>query len=234
MSSILQNYVGGAWVDSAATDALDDLDPSTGELLAKIPLSTAADVDAAVEAAQGARREWAALAPQRRARALFALRDSLWQNRDELARIVTHDMGKALDDAAGEVLRGIESVEAACGVPTLLKGENLEGIATGIDVEQWRQPVGVVAAITPFNFPVMIPLWFLPFALATGNTFILKPSERDPLASQRIVELIDAIDEIPPASSTSSTAPTTRSTGCSTTPGSTRSRSSARPRRRGT
>ena len=106
-------------------------------------------------------------------------------------------MGKALDDARGEVGRGIESTEAACGIPTLLKGETLEGVATGMDVEMWRQPVGVVAAITPFNFPAMIPLWFLPYAIACGNTFILKPSERDPRTSARIVELIDGIDQIP-------------------------------------
>jgi len=193
----LRNYIGGAWVDSAASESLEDRDPSSGELLAEVPLSTAEDVDAAVRAAQGARREWADLAPQRRARALFMLRDRLWAHRGELAAIVTEDMGKALDDASGEVLRGIESVETACGAPSLLKGENLEGIASGMDVEQWRQPVGVVAAITPFNFPVMIPLWFLPYALATGNTFILKPSERDPRPSQRIFELIDEIEEIP-------------------------------------
>ena len=106
-------------------------------------------------------------------------------------------MGKALDDARGEVGRGIESTENACGIPNLLKGETLEGVATGVDVEMWRQPVGVVAAITPFNFPAMIPLWFLPYAIACGNTFILKPSERDPRTSQRIVELIDGIDQIP-------------------------------------
>ena len=107
-------------------------------------------------------------------------------------------MGKTLEDALGEVGRGIESVEVACGAPSLLKGETLEGVARGLDVELVRQPVGVVAAITPFNFPAMIPLWFLPYALACGNTFVLKPSEQDPLASERIIELIDGIEEIPP------------------------------------
>ncbi|MGH2963119.1 MAG: CoA-acylating methylmalonate-semialdehyde dehydrogenase, partial [Solirubrobacterales bacterium] len=135
--------------------------------------------------------------PQRRARAVMALREALWEHREELAQIVTTDMGKTIDDARGEVLRGIESTEAATAIPHLLKGENLEGVATGVDVELVRQPVGVVAAITPFNFPCMIPLWFLPFALATGNTFVLKPSERDPRTSARIFELIDAIDQIP-------------------------------------
>jgi len=193
----LRNYIGGLWVDSATTELLDDIDPATGELLARVPLSTASDVDAAALAARAAQPGWAAVPVAKRARAVFALREALWSQREELAQLVTEDMGKALDDARGEVLRGIESTEVACGIPTLLKGENLEGIAAGMDVEMWRQPVGVVAAITPFNFPAMIPLWFLPFAIACGNAFLLKPSERDPRTSQRIVELIDGIDEIP-------------------------------------
>ena len=193
----LRNYIGGQWVASGSSDALDDVDPATGELLARIPLSTAADVDAAAKAARAAQPAWAAVSVARRARAVFALREALWANREELAQLVTQDMGKALDDARGEVGRGIESCEVACGIPTLLKGENLGGIATGMDVEMWRQPVGVVAAITPFNFPAMIPLWFLPYAIACGNTFILKPSEHDPRTSERIVQLIDGIDQIP-------------------------------------
>ncbi len=193
----LHNYIGGEWVPSAATEAIDDVDPATGEVLARVPLSTVADVDAAAAAARAAQPEWAAVSVTRRARALFALREAMWEEREALAQLVTQDMGKALDDARGEVMRGIESTEAACGIPSLIKGETLEGVATGLDVELWRQPVGVVAAITPFNFPAMIPMWFLPFAIACGNSFILKPSERDPRTSARIVELIDAIDEIP-------------------------------------
>jgi len=194
----LKNYIGGEWVASAATETIDDVDPATGEVLARVPLSTTADVDAAARAARAAQADWAAVPVTKRARAVFALREALVAHRDELTRLVTEDMGKALDDARGEVGRGIESTEVACGVPTLMKGENLEGVATGVDVEMWRQPVGVVAAITPFNFPAMIPLWFLPYAIACGNTFILKPSERDPRTPQRIVELVDGIDEIPP------------------------------------
>ncbi len=193
----LRNRVGGEWVETAATEFLEDRNPATGELLARVPLSIEADVDRAVLAAREAQSAWGSTAPQRRARAVFSLRNTLWEHHEELAQLVTKDMGKTLDDARGEVLRGIESTEAACGIPTLMKGENLEGIATSMDVEQWRQPVGVVAAITPFNFPAMIPLWFLPFALATGNSIVLKPSERDPLTSQRIFELIAEIDEIP-------------------------------------
>lgn len=193
----LRNYIGGEWVASASKDSLDDIDPATGELLARVPLSTVADVDAAAKAARAAQPAWAAVPVARRARAVFALREALWNEREALAQLVTQDMGKALDDARGEVVRGIESTEAACGIPTLLKGETLGGIAKNMDVEMWRQPVGVVAAITPFNFPAMIPLWFLPYAIACGNTFILKPSERDPRTSERICELIDGIDQIP-------------------------------------
>jgi malonate-semialdehyde dehydrogenase (acetylating) / methylmalonate-semialdehyde dehydrogenase len=194
----LRNYVGGEWVSASAPDVLEDRDPASGALSALVPLSGAADADAAVLAAREAQPAWRNLAPQRRARAVMRLQQELVAHRDELARLVTEDMGKTLDDARGEVGRGIESVEAACAIPHLLKGENLEGIARGVDVEQIRQPVGVVAAITPFNFPAMIPLWFLPFALACGNGFVLKPSERDPRPSERIFELIDGIDEIPP------------------------------------
>jgi malonate-semialdehyde dehydrogenase (acetylating) / methylmalonate-semialdehyde dehydrogenase len=194
----LRNYIAGSWVDAAApAGTLEDRDPATGELAALVPLSGADDVAAAAAAAREAQRAWRAVAPQKRARAVMALREVLWEHQEEISRLVTADMGKTLGDARGEVLRGIESVEAATAIPHLLKGENLEGVARGVDVELVRQPVGVVAAITPFNFPAMIPLWFLPFAIACGNSFILKPSERDPRPSERIFELIDGVDEIP-------------------------------------
>jgi malonate-semialdehyde dehydrogenase (acetylating) / methylmalonate-semialdehyde dehydrogenase len=194
----LPNYVGGGWTDaSAPAGTLEDRDPASGELAALVPLSGPADVDAAVRAAREAQPAWRAVAPQKRARAVMALREALWARREDLARLVTADMGKTLDDALGEVLRGIESTEAATAIPHLLKGENLEGVASGVDVELVRQPVGVVAAITPFNFPTMIPLWFLPFAIACGNTFVLKPSERDPRPSELIFELIDGISGLP-------------------------------------
>jgi malonate-semialdehyde dehydrogenase (acetylating) / methylmalonate-semialdehyde dehydrogenase len=194
----LQNYAGGDWFDSVATEALDDRDPATGELTARIPLSVAADVDRAVAAARAAQPAWREVPPQERARRVLALRDALVRHRDEITALVTADMGKTLADADGEVGRGIESVESAAAIPHLLKGETLEGVASGIDVELVRQPVGVVAAITPFNFPAMIPLWFLPYAVACGNAFILKPSERDPRPSQRICELIDEEEIFPP------------------------------------
>src|SRR5215218_5908039 len=194
----LRNHIGGAWVDAAAAQTLDDIDPATGAVEARVPLSGPADVDAAVKAARAAAAEWGEVPPQRRARAVMALRGALWARRDELAALVTADMVKTIDDARGEVMRGIESTEAATAIPHLLKGETLDGVAAGVDVELVRQPVGVVAAITPFNFPAMIPLWFLPFAVACGNAFILKPSERDPRPAERICELIDAEEIFPP------------------------------------
>src|SRR5215217_3809937 len=194
----LQNFVGGSFVDATVDETLEDRDPATGELAARVPLSGAADVDAAVSAARSAQPAWREVPPQERGRAVLALRDQLLRHRQELTALVTADMGKTLADADGEVGRGIESVESAAAIPHMLKGETLEGVAAGLDVEMVRQPVGVVAAITPFNFPAMIPLWFLPYALACGNAFVLKPSERDPRPAELIFETIDGIDEFPP------------------------------------
>ncbi|HVW45958.1 MAG TPA: CoA-acylating methylmalonate-semialdehyde dehydrogenase [Solirubrobacterales bacterium] len=194
----LRNHVAGRWVEVDAAETLVDRDPATGEVIANVPLSDAAAVDAAAAAAKAAQREWREVPPQVRARHLMALHEVLDAHRGELAALVTRDMGKTTDDAAGEVGRGIESIEAAIAIPHLLKGENLEGVARGVDVEMVRQPVGVVGAITPFNFPAMIPLWFLPFAVACGNTFVLKPSEQDPLPSVRIFELIEEHEIFPP------------------------------------
>src|SRR3954463_5220976 len=194
----LQNYIAGRWRDAEVSEALEDRDPATGELAARVPLSGAADVDEAVRAAREAQPAWREVPPQERARAVLALRDALVSHRQEVTALVTADMGKTLADADGEVGRGIESVESAAAIPHLLKGETLEGVARGLDVEMVRQPVGVVAAITPFNFPAMIPLWFLPYAVACGNAFILKPSERDPRPAQRICELIAEEEVFPP------------------------------------
>jgi len=194
---VLRNYVGGEWRDVEGVETLEDVDPATGDVVAEVPLSGATEVRAAVDAARAAQPGWRGVPPQRRARAVLALRDGLLARREELVALVTADMGKTLADADGEVGRGIESVESAAAIPHLLKGETLEGVAEGVDVELVRQPVGVVAAITPFNFPAMIPLWFLPYAIACGNAFILKPSEQDPRPAQLIVEIVDAIEEIP-------------------------------------
>jgi malonate-semialdehyde dehydrogenase (acetylating)/methylmalonate-semialdehyde dehydrogenase len=193
----LRNYAGGAW-QAPAGETMDTRNPANGSLLARVPLSHASDVDAAVDAALAAQPAWGDTSPLVRARAVFALRGVLDEHREELAQLVTRDMGKTYEDALAEVGRGIESVEAACGGPAQLRGRNLHGVATGVDVQELRQPLGVVAAITPFNFPAMIPLWFLPYAVVCGNAFILKPSELDPITSNRIFELIDEHSIFPP------------------------------------
>jgi malonate-semialdehyde dehydrogenase (acetylating) / methylmalonate-semialdehyde dehydrogenase len=193
----LRNYVAGEWVEVEGVGALEDIDPATGQRVADVPLSGAAAVAAAVEAARAAQPGWRAVPPQQRARALMALRAELLRRREELAALVTADMGKTLADADAEVGRGIESIESAAAIPHLLKGETLEGVAAGVDVELVRQPVGVVAAITPFNFPAMIPLWFIPYAIACGNSVVLKPSEHDPRPACLIVEAVDSVAEIP-------------------------------------
>jgi malonate-semialdehyde dehydrogenase (acetylating) / methylmalonate-semialdehyde dehydrogenase len=196
-SVMLRNYIGGAWREADHVEKLEDVNPATGEVEALVPLSGAAEVRTAIAAARAAQPGWRAVPPQRRARALLALRDGLLARREELIALVSADMGKTLEDADGEIGRGIESVESAAAIPHLLKGETLEGVADGVDVELLRQPVGVVAAITPFNFPAMIPLWFLPYAIACGNSFVLKPSEQDPRPAALIAELVDAVAEIP-------------------------------------
>ncbi len=187
----LHNYVGGEWVTSQTSEFLEVRNPATTDVLALTPLSTAADVDAAVQKAQAAFPAWRATPPQERARYFFKLRQLLDANREELARLITTEMGKTLDDARGEVLRGLENVETACSIPSLMMGYSLEdGAAAGIDEEVIYQPLGVFAGITPFNFPFMISFWFWPYAVATGNTFILKPSEQDPLVQQFVFELV--------------------------------------------
>jgi hypothetical protein len=188
----LRNYVGGRWVAAEATETQEVRNPATDEPLARVPLSGGADVDAAVTAAAAAFPAWRATPPQERARHFFALRQILVDHRDELARLIVTEMGKTLDDAKGEVQRGIDNVETACGIPTLQMGYGLEdGAARGIDEEVVFQPIGPFAAVTPFNFPFMIAFWFWPYAVACGNTFILKPSEQDPLVMRRTFELIE-------------------------------------------
>ncbi len=187
---MLSNYVGGAWRRSSATETQPVVNPATGETLAQVPLGTRRDVDDAVSAAAAAFPRWRQTPPVVRARYLFKLKDLLERHFEELAAIVTRENGKTLDESRGSVRRGIENVEHACGIPTLMMGQTLEDVATGIDCEYFRQPMGVFAAITPFNFPAMVPFWFWPYAVATGNCFILKPSEQVPLSQQRIFELV--------------------------------------------
>ncbi|MEY4227391.1 MAG: hypothetical protein RL190_2148 [Actinomycetota bacterium] len=194
---ILPNYINGAWVPSASSELLDVQNPATGEVLSQVPLSGANDVDQAVQAARAAFPAWKAKSTIDRARWLFGFRQQLEENKDRLAECVTLEMGKTFPDARAEVERMIEMVECACAIPTTMQGRNLEGVATNVDAETIRQPVGVCAAITPFNFPAMVPMWFLPFAIATGNTFILKPSEQVPMTQQIVFELIDGLG-LPP------------------------------------
>jgi malonate-semialdehyde dehydrogenase (acetylating)/methylmalonate-semialdehyde dehydrogenase len=190
----LQNYAGGQWIPASASESLEVRNPATDETLALVPMSGYTDVEAVVEAAAKAFPSWRMTPPQERARYFFRLRQLLEEHREELARIITTEMGKTLDDARGEVQRGIENVETACGIPSLMMGYSLEdGAARGIDEEVIFQPLGVFAAITPFNFPFMIAFWFWPYAVACGNTFIVKPSEQDPLVQQRVFELIDQV-----------------------------------------
>ncbi len=190
----LDNSVGGQWTPAmAASDALDVTNPATGEVLTRVPLSGAADLDAAVRAAREALPAWRDVSTIARARKLFDLRERLVARREDLARSVTTEMGKTIDDARAEVARMIEMVEAACAIPTTMQGRVLEDVSRNIDAETIRQPVGVCAAIVPFNFPAMVPWWFLPFAIACGNTFILKPSEQVPLTQQIAFEELDAL-----------------------------------------
>ncbi|HMJ37805.1 MAG TPA: CoA-acylating methylmalonate-semialdehyde dehydrogenase [Baekduia sp.] len=195
---LLDNYVGGQWTPAtAASEALDVTNPATGEVLARVPLSGRADLDAAVTAAREALPAWRAVSTIGRARKLFELRERLVGRREDLARAVTTEMGKTIDDARAEVARMIEMVEAACAIPTTMQGRILEDVSRNIDAETIRQPVGVCAAIVPFNFPAMVPFWFLPFAIGCGNTFILKPSEQVPLTQQIAFEELDALG-LPP------------------------------------
>lgn len=187
----LQNFIGGSWISSSSPDYLDVVNPARGEVLAQVPLSTSADVDAAVDAAARAFPDWRATPVVERARYFFKFKTLLDDHAEELARIVTTEHGKTLSEARGSVKRGIECVEVACGMPSLMMGYGLEDIASGIDCDVVRQPIGVFAAVAPFNFPAMVPLWFLPFAVAAGNTFIIKPSEQVPLSQRRIIELLE-------------------------------------------
>jgi malonate-semialdehyde dehydrogenase (acetylating) / methylmalonate-semialdehyde dehydrogenase len=196
-TKVLDNYIGGAWTPASATEALEVENPATGETLARVPLSAQADLDAAVRAAREALRAWRDVSVIERARRLFALREGLDARREELARSVTTEMGKTIADARAEVARMIEMVEAACAIPTTMQGTVIEDVSRNVDAETVRQPVGVCAAIVPFNFPAMVPFWFLPFAIGCGNAFILKPSEQVPLTQQIAFDVMDSL-ELPP------------------------------------
>jgi malonate-semialdehyde dehydrogenase (acetylating)/methylmalonate-semialdehyde dehydrogenase len=190
----LKNYVGGEWVDSSTDKYVPVLNPATCDVLAECPESTYADVDQAVQAATAAFDEWRSTPVLSRAQYMHHLKNLIEERFEDLARMVVEENGKTLDEARGEVRRGIESVDFALGVPFLMRNDGVEDISSGIDETTVRQPVGVFAAITPFNFPAMVPLWFLPTAITCGNTFILKPSPQTPISMEILFEMLDELD----------------------------------------
>ena len=197
MTAILSNYVANEWRTPQGIELADIPNPATGEILARVPMTSKADTATAVEAASAAATAWARVPAIERIQYLFKLKTLIEQNLDELCRICTNECGKTYGESKGEFQRAIENIETACGIPILMQGHTSEDIARGIDEYMFRQPMGVVAAITPFNFPGMIPFWFLPYALATGNCMILKPSEKTPMTAARVFELIASLG-LPP------------------------------------
>ena len=194
---ILQNYIGGRWVTAKVSAFVDVTNPANGEVLARAPLSGRDDVDAAVAAASAAWPDWRSRSIGERTEFIYAIREQFRKRIDELAASVTREGGKVLSDARAEITRSIEVLEVACAAPMTMQGRVLEGVARGINSETIRQSVGVCAAITPFNFPAMVPMWFLPFAIVCGNTFVLKPSEQVPLTSEIICHILNDIG-LPP------------------------------------
>ena len=190
--TVLNNYINNEWRRSSTSEYIDVTNPATAEVLGVVPLSPGAEVDLAVQAAADALVEWRRTPAPDRVQYLFKLKNLLEENFDDIARTITLECGKTLDEARGEMRRAVENVEVACGISTLMQGYNLEDIATGIDEIMIRQPVGVCAAIAPFNFPAMITSWFMPYAIACGNTYIVKPSEKVPLTMQKIFQLIES------------------------------------------
>lgn len=193
---ILKNYIDGAWTASRATETRNVVNPATQEILVKVPYGggTAADVELAVQSASAAYREWSKVPVIKRTQVLYKLKSLMEGQQETLAEIITKESGKTYAESVGEIQRAIENIEVACGTPMLMAGDVIEDIATGIDEMMIRQPLGVAACITPFNFPGMIVFWFLPYAIATGNAFIVKPSEKVPLTMMKIFEMIDQLD----------------------------------------
>lgn len=190
----LRNYFGGEWVDSMTGDWQEVVNPASGEVIARVPSSSLDEVGVAVTAAQEAFPQWRRTPAVERIQYLFHLKEALEDNFEALSRTITLENGKTLAEARGEMRRAIENVEVACGIPSLMQGQFSEDIAPGIDEYMIRQPLGVVAIIAPFNFPGMIPFWFLPYALACGNTVVVKPSDRCPVTMQRVMEIMEGLD----------------------------------------
>jgi len=205
-AEVLLNYVGGQWVRSQSGSQGEVRNPATAQAIALVPLSAADEVNAAVAAGAAAFKEWRNTPVVDRIKPLFKLRDLLIKHQDELGRTITDEAGKTHGEAVAEMARGIENVEVACGAPIMMQGVNNEDIARGIDEHMIRQPLGVVAAITPFNFPGMIPLWYLPYAVASGNCFLLKPSEKVPMTTQLLYRLLEEAGFPPGVEPTNETA----------------------------
>lgn len=190
----LKNYIDGEWVESQSKELLEVRNPATDEVIAHVPLSTAEEVGETARAAQEAFQDWRETTPYARARYMFRLKNLMEERFEDLAQIIVREHGKILDEARGEVRRGIENVEVAAGVPSLMMGYNMEDVSQGIDEDCVYQPVGVFCCVTPFNFPNMVPLWFLPYAVACGNTYIVKPSELCPMSQDILFELFYEAD----------------------------------------
>lgn len=191
---VLSNYIAGSWKESDSSNLVPVTNPATGETISEVPFSGRKEVDIAVQEAQKVFKEWRQVPVTNRIQYLFKLKHLLEDNLDEISRTITMEAGKTIHESEGEMRRAIENVEVACGAPSMMQGYNNEDIATGIDEIMIRQPIGVAAIIAPFNFPGMIPFWFLPYAIACGNTCIIKPSERVPNTMQKIMEIIDQLD----------------------------------------
>ncbi len=194
---LIKNYINGKFVESSSSTLLDVLNPSTGERIAQVPLSTGDELNAAVAAAKAAFPQWRKTPPLERSRYFFRLKTIFEERFEDAARVLTTENGKTLAESRGSVRRAIENVEVAAGIPSLMQGESLEDVSSGIDTVTFRRAVGVFSAITPFNFPFMVPLWFLPYAIACGNTFVLKPSEQVPMSAAFIFEILDDLG-LPP------------------------------------
>jgi malonate-semialdehyde dehydrogenase (acetylating)/methylmalonate-semialdehyde dehydrogenase len=191
MTRILKNYINGKWTDSKNSGSLDVINPATGHLLARVPSGSKDDIKDAAEAAHEAWPSWRNTPAPQRIQYLFKMKHILEKNTDEIAEICTNECGKTFTESKAEILRAVENIEVACGIPKLMQSEFSEDIATGVDEFYIRQPLGVGACISPFNFPIMIPFWFMPYAIACGNTYIVKPSEKVPLTMTRIFELFE-------------------------------------------
>src|SRR5258708_6745414 len=190
MLNMITHYIGGRAVEGASSRAGEVFNPATGKVTARVPFASRDEVDRAVVAAHDAFKLWSQTPAIRRARVMFSFLRLLERDLKKIAATITSEHGKTIPDAEGEVQRGIEVVEFACGIPAMLKGEFSDNVGAGLDTHSLRQPLGVVAGITPFNFPAMVPMWMFPIAIACGNTFVLKPSERDPSASVMLAELL--------------------------------------------